>query len=166
MFSGLTQGSLIYILDKTKDLQYKVGEVVGITQPKFENNTFNPSQLNTQTFVDIKLKIDGVVNDFNSIPSANSLVTYNNGSLILSETKQGLQTEIESIIQTRKQALDNIEQYKKDIVDGENILKKLNPQFAKDKARDDQISTLNNKVSNMEDTLNKIVTMLSDSTKH
>lgn len=88
------------------------------------------------------------------------------GSLILSETKQGLQTEIESIIQTRKQALDNIEQYKKDIVDGENILKKLNPQFAKDKARDDQISTLNNKVSNMEDTLNKIVTMLSDSTKH
>lgn len=123
-------------------------------------------QPNTQTFVDIKLKIDGVVNDFNSIPSANSLVTYNNGSLILSETKQGLQTEIESIIQTRKQALDNIEQYKKDIVDGENILKKLNPQFAKDKARDDQISTLNNKVSNMEDTLNKIVTMLSDSTKH
>lgn len=86
--------------------------------------------------------------------------------MILSETKQGLQTEIESIIQTRKQALDNIEQYKKDIVDGENILKELNPQFAKDKARDDQISTLNNKVSNMEDTLNKIVTMLSDSTKH
>lgn len=56
--------------------------------------------------------------------------------------------------------------FKKDIVDGENILKELNPQFAKDKARDDQISTLNNKVSNMEDTLNKIVTMLSDSTKH
>ena len=166
MFSGLTQGSLVYILDKTKDLKYKVGEVVGITQPKFGNNTFNPSQPNTQTFVDIKLKIDNSVTDFNAIPSANSLVTYNNGSLILSETKQGLQTEIESIIQTRKQALDNVEQYRKDIVDGENILKELNPQFAKDKARDDQISTLNNKVSNMEDTLNKIVTMLSDSTKH
>lgn len=30
----------------------------------------------------------------------------------------------------------------------------------------DQISTLNNKVSNMEDILNKIVNMLSDSTKH
>lgn len=65
-----------------------------------------------------------------------------------------------------KQALDNIEQYKKDIADGENILKELNPQFAKDKARDDQINTLNDKVSNMEDTLNKIVNMLSDSTKH
>ena len=47
MFSGLTQGSLVYILDKTKGLQYKVGEVVGITQPKFGNNTFNPSQPNT-----------------------------------------------------------------------------------------------------------------------
>lgn len=30
----------------------------------------------------------------------------------------------------------------------------------------DQINTLNDKVSNMEDTLNKIVNMLSDSTKH
>ncbi len=166
MFSALNQGSLIHILDKTKDLKYKVGEVVGITQPKFGTATFNPSQHNTQTFVDIKLKIDNVVNDFNSIPSNSSLITYNNGSLILSETKQGLQTEIESIIQTRKQALDNVEQYKKDIVDGENILKELNPQFAKDKARDDQIRTLNDKVTNMEDTLNKIVTMLSDSTKH
>lgn len=69
-------------------------------------------------------------------------------------------------IENNECSLDDEEQYKKDIVDGENILKELNPQFAKDKARDDQISTLNNKVSNMEDTLNKIVTMLSDSTKH
>ena len=166
MFSGLTQGSLIYILDKAKGLKYNVGEVVGITQPKFGTTNFNPTHPNTQTFVDIKLKIDNVVNDFNSIPSTNSLVTYNNGSLVLSETKQGLQNEVESIIQTRKQALDNVEQYKQDIVDGENILKELNPQFAKDKARDDQISTLNDKVTNMEDTLNKIVTMLSSSTKH
>lgn len=125
MFSGLTQGSLVYILDKTKDLKYKVGEVVGITQPKFGNNTFNPSQPNTQTFVDIKLKIDNSVTDFNAIPSANSLVTYNNGSLILSETKQGLQTEIESIIQTRKQTLDNIEQYKKILLTEKTFLKNL-----------------------------------------
>lgn len=36
MFSGLTQGSLVYILDKTKDLKYKVGEVVGITHLNLE----------------------------------------------------------------------------------------------------------------------------------
>lgn len=162
MFSALNQGSLVYILDKTNQLKYKVGEVVGISQPKFNTNTnFTNPQNNTQTFVDIKIKIDGVLNEFNAIPSNYSLVTYNNGSIIISETKQGLQTEVEAILQNSKQILNNIDVYKNNIVECENILKDLNPQFAKDKERDDQINSLANKVSDMQSALDKIVNMLS-----
>lgn len=162
MFSALNQGSLVYILDKTNQLKYKVGEVVGISQPKFNTNAnFTNPQNNTQTFVDIKIKIDGVLNEFNAIPSNYSLVTYNNGSIIISETKQGLQTEVEAILQNSKQILNNIDVYKNNIVECENILKDLNPQFAKDKERDDQINSLANKVSDMQSALDKIVNMLS-----
>lgn len=164
MFSALNQGSVIYILDKTKNITYKIGEVVGITQPKFNNTNIVSSQFNNQTVVDIKVKFNDTVLDFNSIPSTASTITYNNGNIILSETKQGLQLEIESIIQNRKQTLEHIEKYKQDVIDCENILKEINPQFAKDKVRDEQITNLNDKVSNMENTLNKIVVMLSDKT--
>jgi len=160
MFSALNQGSLVYILDKTNNLKLKVGEVVGVSQPKFNNTGFN-TQNNNQTFVDIKIKIDGNVNEFNSIPSTYSLVSYNNGHIIISETKQGLQTEVETILQNSKQVLDNIETYKNNIKECEDILKELNPQFAKDKERDDKISSLSNEVLDIKSTLDKIVTMLS-----
>lgn len=163
MFSALNQGSLVYILDKTKGLKFKLGEVVGITQPKMSNTSFTNPQPNQST-VDIKIKIDGSVNEFNGIPSTYSLVTYNNGTLIISETKQALQSEVETILQNSKQILDNIDVYKCNITECETILKELNPQFAKDKERDDKINSLTNEVSGMKDTLDKIVTMLSKPT--
>ena len=66
MFSALSQGSPIYLLDKTSSpIKYKVGEVVGVTQPRFNNfgNT-----------VDLKVKVDDTVQDFGGIASINSYV--------------------------------------------------------------------------------------------
>lgn len=162
MFSALSQGSLIHILDKTNGFEYKTGKVIGITQPKYSTN-FN-SLPNTQTFVDIKIKIDEDINEFNSIPSNYSVVTYNNGKLILSETKQELQVEIENIIQNAKQSLANVDAYKQAITDGEKVLKQLNPQFAKDKERDEQINALKTEMNGVKSTLDKLVNMLSAKT--
>ena len=161
MFSALNQGSLIHILDKTDGIKYKIGEIVGVSQPKF-NNTFNPNQ-NNQTFVDIKVKIDGNIVECNAIPSNFSIVTYNNGKLILSETKQGLQSEVENTLQNRRQIIENIDYYKNDVVECENILKELNPQFAKDKERDERIDSLNIKVDSMENKLDKLLSLMSNS---
>lgn len=160
MFSALVQGSLIHILDKTDGIKYKIGEVIGVSQPKF-NNSFNPSQTN-QTVVDIKVKLDGNVVDFNSIPSNYSMITYDNGKLILSETKQGLQSDVENTLQSSRQIIDNIDHYKATVSECESILKELNPQFAKDKERDERIDTLNNKVDNMESKLDKLLTLMSN----
>ena len=35
MFSALNQGSLVYILDKTKNVKFSIGEVVGTTVPQY-----------------------------------------------------------------------------------------------------------------------------------
>ena len=112
-------------------------------------------------FVDIKIKIDGEINEFNGIPSNYSVVTYNGGKLVLSETKQELQVEIENIIQNAKQVLASIDTYKQAITEGEKVLKELNPQFAKDKERDEQINSLKTEMTGMKNTLDKIVSMLS-----
>lgn len=151
MFSALSQGSLVYLLDKTSSLDYKVGEVVGVSQPKFGNfgNT-----------VDLKLKIDDSIQEFNGIPSINTLISYNNGKIIISETKQGIQNEIEGILQNRRFILDNIETYKKDIINCENILKQLNPQFAIDKERDERLSKLEDKFDTLDSKLDKIFNLV------
>lgn len=155
MFSALSQGSPVYILDKTSSPEYRSGEIVGVSYPKL-----NPYNIGPQNTVDLKVKIDGNIQEFNSIPSINSVVSYNNGKLIISETKQGIQNEVESILQNSKQILNNIDTYKKNVTDCENILKQLNPQFAIDKERDERLSNLEIRFDGFESKLDKIFNLV------
>ena len=155
MFSALSQGSPIYILDKTSSPKYNIGEIVGVSYPKT-----NPYNLGPQNTVDIKVKIEGEVQEFSSIPSINSIVSYNNGKIVISETKQGIQNEVESILSNSKQILNNIDNYKKNVEECEEILKQLNPQFAIDKERDERLSNLENRFDGFESKLDKIFNLV------
>lgn len=152
MFSALSQGSPIYLLDRTSTLEYKIGEVVGVSQPKFN------SLGNT---VDLKIKIDDSVQEFNGIPSINSYVSYNNGKVIISETKQSIQNEVEGILENRRNIVENIDNYKQEIAECEDILRRLNPQFAKDKERDDRLLNLENRFDGVESKLDKIFNLIN-----
>lgn len=158
MFSALNQGSFVYILDKTKGIKFKIGEVIGTANPN--QNNYPVNQIPNQP-INLKVKVEDTVYDFNAISSSASLVTYDNGKFVISETKQGLQSEVYAILQNRKNIIENIPQYKNDIVECENVLKDLNPEFAKDKERDERIDSLSTQVTNMQSTLDKIVNLIS-----
>lgn len=161
MFSALNQGSIIYILDKTERPKFKVGEVVSISQPKVDYNSTGQFGQYQATTVDIKVNVEGNTYEYNSIPSSYSVITYNNGKITLSETKQGLQSEVESILQNSKQIVERIDTYKQNIVDCESILKQLNPQFAKDKERDERLNSLEERFGGVEDRLDKIINLIN-----
>ena len=151
MFSALSQGSSIYLLDKTSSPKFVVGEIVGVTQPKYNFN---------QATVDLKVKVDDTIQEFNNLPSINSTVTYNNGKILISETKQGIQNEVETILANSKNILDNIDNYKQNVEDCENILRQINPQFAKDKERDDRLQNLESRFDGVESKLDKIFDLI------
>ena len=151
MFSALSQGSSIYLLDKTSSPKFIIGEVVGVTQPKYNFN---------QATVDLKVKVDDSIQEFNNLPSINSTVTYNNGKVIISETKQGIQNEVETILTNSKNILNNIDTYKQNVEECENILKQINPQFAKDKERDDRLQSLESRFDGVESKLDKIFDLI------
>lgn len=150
MFSGLSQGSLVYILDKANVMKFKVGEVVGTTIPQFSTD-------GSGMVMKLSIKTDGNVMEYNNVPSASSVVSYNNGKLIIAETKQSIQAEVESTLHNATHIVENIEEYKQQIVQCEEVLKELNPQYAKDKARDEDIAGLKNEVAGMKDDIAKIL---------
>ena len=152
MFSALAQGSSVYILDKTSSPKYLIGEVVGVSQPKIN--------FNGQSTVDLRVNVDGSVQEFSNLLSINSISTYNGGKIIISETKQGIQNEIESILDNSRKIVDNIDFYKQNIIDCEEILKQLNPQFAKDKERDDRLFNLESRFDGVESKLDKIFDLI------
>lgn len=161
MFSAISQGSLVHIVDKTDGLKYKTGEVVGV-----QNNGYNPSNFGTPNFVPggtltLKVKIDGNVVDYPEVPVNGSVVSYNNGSTCICESKERAISQIEGILQETKQILANHTKHEQLVKDCEDVLKDLNPIFAKDKERDDRINGLDSKVTSMESKLDKILNVLS-----
>lgn len=147
MFSALSQGSLIHILEKTDGLKYRIGEVIGITQPSQFGGTYsNPSFINPGTPVTIKVNVNGEIREFPEVAAGQTVMSYNGGRLIISENVQGIRNEIESIHKRNKQILANKEYYEKEILECENIMKEINPQFAQNKERDDRINNLESKL--------------------
>ena len=157
MFSALRQGNIVYILDKTNGLTLKKGQVVSNTA------TNMPYNLNPNSLLTITIDISGETKEFNNIPAMQSSVNYNNGNLVLIDNKELAITEVENIVSSSKHILENTSYYEKMVTDGEEVLKILNPQFAKDKARDKEIADLKDKVGGMENKLDTIIGLLGKS---
>ena len=157
MFSALRQGNIVYLLDKSNGLTLKSGQVI-------TNSGANLMYAATpQTVVNLTIDVAGENKEFNNIPAMQSSVNYNNGNLILIDNKELAITEVENIVSSSKHILENTSYYEKMVTDGEEVLKILNPQFAKDKARDKEIADLKDKVGGMENKLDTIIGLLGKS---
>lgn len=154
MFSALRQGSVIYILEKGENPSLKVGQVVSITQPSYSNNFL----MNGST-IDISVKVGEQNMDFKNVPSSQSVTNYNN--VIITETKELMSSEVDNMLQSSKSIVDSVAYHNNVISSCENILKDLNPRFAREKERDEDISNLKNKIGGIESKMDKILTLLS-----
>lgn len=153
MFSALRQGSVVYILEKGENPVLKVGQVVSITQPSYSNNFL----MNGST-VDINVKVNDQNMDFKNVPSSQSVVTYNNA--VIAETKELMSNEVDNMLQNSKSIVDSVTYHNNIISSCENILKDLNPRFAKEKERDEDINKLKDKMGGIESKMDKILTLL------
>lgn len=157
MFSALNQGSLVYIVDKTDGLKYKTGEIISTSSNNLFNGTFGSSNFTPNGKINLKIRVDNNVIDYPEAPLNGSVASYNNGNILVCETKQNAITEIERILKEAKHILENRTSYEKQVNECEAVLKDINPVFAKDKEFDDRINNLNTRFSNMEDKLDKVL---------
>ena len=153
MFSALRQGSVVYILEKGENPVLKVGQVVSITQPNYSSNFL----MNGST-IDINVKVNNQNMDFKNVPSSQSVANYNNA--IITETKELMSNEVDNMLQNSKSIVDSVTYHNNIITSCENILKDLNPRFAKEKERDEDINNLKDKMEGIESKMDKILSLL------
>lgn len=162
MFSGLRQGMVLYILDKTGEPKVVTGYVESVSVPHPMYKTYNPAVsfgTNLQTVVDIVVKMDNDKKEFIGLPSNNSIHSY--GDYVISENKEGMIQEVDSMLQNSKSIINSMEQHKSNIAACEKILKELNPVYAKEQERDEAIDTLTERIDNMQGILARLESMLN-----
>ena len=153
MFSALRQGSVVYILEKGENLVLKVGQVVSITQPNYSSNFL----MNGST-IDINVKVNNQNMDFKNVPSSQSIANYNNA--VITETKELMSNEVDNMLQSSRSIVDSVAYHNNIITSCESILKELNPRFAKEKERDEDINNLKDKMGGIESKMDKILSLL------
>lgn len=160
MFSTLHKNSPIYVLDRMNDPEIKIGYIDSVSMPRPMYPTFNPQVslgTNMSSVVDIKIRIDDQIKEF-CVPATLSVHTY--GDYTISETKEGMISEVDSLLQNSKEIVSSIDKHKAAITSYENILKKLNPVYAKESERDGVITNLSQRVDSIQDSLDRLERLL------
>jgi ABC-type enterochelin transport system substrate-binding protein len=75
-------------------------------------------------------------------------------------------SEVDAMLQSSKSVLESVDRHKKMIESCENILKELNPIYAKEQERDTAIEDLTAQMNKMQTVLNKLETFLNKKESH
>lgn len=161
MFSALRQGSTIYILRKGEKPELRVGTVASVSDPmpKFGQTPIYGQQM--PTTVNITVKVDDSTLTFEKLDSGALIMSYPNENTIVASSREAMSGEVDAMLRTSQQIIDSVPYHKSVLESCDGILRTLNPQFAKEKDREEKMEQLENKVTGMETTLSEIRNMLN-----
>lgn len=159
MFSALQPGDRIYILNKKNTPSLSIGEIIGTSSPLSSYNAYSNNFLDTK--INIKAKVGEDTIEFKQISSNLSIAYDPISCTTISDNKELMSSEVDGLLQSSKRVLDSIPYHEKLISSAEEMLKELNPRFAKEQERDEDISNLKSKVGGMENKLDQIYDLLT-----
>ncbi len=149
MFSNLSQNSILYVLDLNNKPKVLSGPIERISIPRPKYNTFNP---NMEMVVDIVANINGERREFKGVPNS-TIADFGNDAFVLAESKDVLNSYVNSMLQNSRNIVASIEKHQNLIVQYEEAIQELNPESrANDKAiKDlkDEISELKQMIASM-----------------
>lgn len=163
MFQGLRQGGIFYILEKGEELNLRIGQVVSVSNPQPKYNQFATAPTygtQPEMFVDVKVKVGEETLEFKQL-NANMNIA-NSGNVVVSDSKEAMSAEVEGLLRTSRQIIESVPYHEKVITSCDVMLRELNPQFAKEKEQEEKIGMLEERMGNIDDKLNKMFDLLSD----
>lgn len=166
MFSGLRQNSIFYVLDKGENPTLRIAQVVSVSNPQTKypnfNGGYNPTPL--ETTVDVKVRFqDNTEMTFQQLPSAATIA--NDKQMVVSENKDAMSAEIESMHRQSQAILESIDYHRKVVKACEVMLSQINPQIAKEKEQSEKINALEGRVNGIDDKLDRVIGILEKTAK-
>lgn len=158
MFSALREGSVVYILEKSrKGMTCGTAQVTSVSSPQYNiSGQFGGT-------INITVNHNGVSRDFGNLPMGGNVAQYANGATFVSESRDAVIAEVENAVRASEAVLeeDNLNYHKAISSTGGQILASLNPQIAKELALREEVKTLSGRMDGIDGKLDKLFTMLS-----
>lgn len=155
MFSTLTANAPLYIFTKGENPKLEIGQVESISKP---HPTFTGAYPNYTQPLDMiidlmTVRVGEETIKFESLPSNSAMHTYNNGSVVISDAKDTIISEIENTQRASKAILDSIGFHENMVGKCNEFLSMLNPQIAENARRDEKLGKLENDLAELKQML-------------
>ena len=164
MFSNLSAGSVLYVLDTRNKLKLTTGQINSISAPRPKMATFNPGVMygqNVETVLDITATIDGEKREFKQVPSNTSVANFGVDAFILADSREAMLSQVNTMLQNSQSIISSIDKHKALIKDCKAILIELNPSLAAEAQRDSAITNLQDQVNLLSKQLGQLVSALN-----
>ena len=167
MFQNLKQNDALYVIDKSNGVpSLKIGQVVNVGKPMPATPVQTPGMmlgLNQQFQITIRAKIDGQEGDFSQLLTNESVHDY--GNVIITDSREAVLSEIDKIRMKSQGELDRHDLNEQTVVACDDMAKTVNPEYAKEKERDEAISNLGGRLDNLESGMAKILEYINNNEK-
>lgn len=141
MFSALSQGASLYILQKGDNMKLSIGTVVSRTEPSVKLQQFGSyPQAYSDAHVEIEATADGETMRFKQVPANMSQADF--GNTVITETREQMLAEVERMMARSQAVVDSLPHHQQTLQQGKELLMQLNPAFAREQEHERRVSRL------------------------
>ena len=165
MFSNVRANSQIYILHKDASPYIEIGSVVSVSQPqpKFPVTNFMQPQ---EMVVDITVRVNENTVTLQKLPANLDVADQGiNGNMVITTSREAMNAEIDSLRQKSLSVINSVEYHQKLVQDCEQLLQRLNPEFAEQKQQKQEIDLLKQQMSDMMGSMRELMAQLKENNK-
>ena len=159
MFQSLRPNNQIFILHKDKP-SLDVGSVISVSvpTPKYPVQPMfgQPQEL----VVDIVAKVNNQDVTYQKIPANLDVADFGNNSIVLSDNKEAMNSEIMCLKQRSLDILNSVDYHNNVITECDKLLNNLNPDLAEKQAQNDKIQKLEQQLEKLMDINKKLIARL------
>lgn len=163
MFQNLKENDALYVIDKSGVPSLKIGQVVSVGKPMPAAPVQTPGLMlgmNQQFQITIRAKIDGQEGDFGQLLTTESVHDY--GKMLIIDNRETLLSEIDKMRMKAQGELDRHDLNEQTVAACEEMSRTVNPEYAKEKERDEAISNLGGRLDNIESMLSKFMEQINN----
>lgn len=164
MLNNLRPGAPVFVIFRNgpRVITAKVAQLSSQYPPQF-SFPIQPGAQNMAPMFDLSLDIDGKTELFQRIPINTSIAEFPDKGIIISETRDGVVNEINTIYNAAIGELEKRPLYEQTAANCKQILVDINPEAKREQEQAAEIAAMKKQMAGMNETLSRISGMLSKS---
>lgn len=150
MFQSARVNQPIYILYKESVPRIEIGTITQVTQPVYKFPIAAPYGQIQEQVVDVFANVGGAQRQFQQLPANKESANYvSNGNVFVTVSRDAMNAEIATLKNEAVGIINRVDEERQKIVKYDEILMQLNPEYAENQRREQEIAAMKNQMATM-----------------